>query len=486
MNEKKLPGARILKTTIAVTISLILSRYVFNFVDYNMTVAVILSMRQTTEKTIEYGKNRIFGTLLGGVFGFIALLILKELHISEDSLITLFINVFCMFVLLWITKLMELGDVIASMGCVIFFSITMLHFHEESILPYVFSSVIAAIIGVIIATIINFIDFDQVNKRIRQIALITKKAENKKKEHNIDGISFFMKDNYDFSFLEEFGRVFTVFADNDSGNISFGVINDDHQKQFIKIAGLKTIHSIISRSQAVDNLKQAVKVYEDLQHPTLIQLLDHFEKDEMYIAIFEWVDGECLFDYWNFDVYKKNPLLVSPAQKFKKLSLRKKLEYFQTIFDFLLYVEEKGYIAIDFYDGSLLVDFDKETITICDIDLFKKKPVINDIGEEFWGSTRLKSPEEYQLNEAIDARTNVFTLGALLFHYFGNYSKEELAIMKQNKAFQPCDLSTFFADVKLYQVLLKAVNPCKEDRYSTIKDFYAEMSAYLKKITIDE
>ena len=38
----------------------------------------------------------------------------------------------------------------------------------------------------------------------------------------IDGISFKMKENFDFSFLQEYGKVFKVFDDQDSGNICFG------------------------------------------------------------------------------------------------------------------------------------------------------------------------------------------------------------------------------------------------------------------------
>lgn len=40
---------------------------------------------------------------------------------------------------------------------------------------------------------------------------------------NIDGVSFPMKEAHDFSFLSKYGKVFCVFAQNDSGNISFGI-----------------------------------------------------------------------------------------------------------------------------------------------------------------------------------------------------------------------------------------------------------------------
>lgn len=40
-------------------------------------------------------------------------------------------------------------------------------------------------------------------------------------------------------------------------------------------------------------------------------------------------------------------------------------------------IEAKGYVAVDFYDGSILYDFNSNTTKICDIDLYQKKPFIN-------------------------------------------------------------------------------------------------------------
>ena len=60
------PGARIYKTIIAVTIVLILSKYVFGLSGFYMSVAVVLSMKTDPKKSYEYGKNRVVGPLVGG------------------------------------------------------------------------------------------------------------------------------------------------------------------------------------------------------------------------------------------------------------------------------------------------------------------------------------------------------------------------------------------------------------------------------------
>jgi len=48
---------------------------------------------------------------------------------------------------------------------------------------------------------------------------------------------------------------------------------------------------------------------------------------------------------------------------------------------FLQHVNEKGYVAVDFYDGSIMYDFVEHKTMLCDIDFFRKKPVVNDMAK---------------------------------------------------------------------------------------------------------
>ncbi len=287
---------------------------------------------------------------------------------------------------------------------------------------------------------------------------------------NLDGISFQMKEAHDFSFLSKYGRVFCAFDQNDSGNISFGVSNST-AKYFIKVAGAKTAHACISTEQAVQMLKAAIPLYTDLSHPHLIQLHEYFDYKDLCVAVFKWAEGDCLFDHWNFERYAKHNG-ISPWKRFKELPYEKRLKAIDSIFDFLVFAESKNYVAVDFYDGSIMYDVQREIVTLCDIDLFRKKPVVNDMGESFWGTKRMKAPEEYLLGADIDTVTNVFTLGALLFHFFGSYTGEEIAEMRQKQAFFPCRYETWELDESLYKTVLKAVCSDRSGRYDSIAAFY--------------
>jgi serine/threonine-protein kinase len=261
---------------------------------------------------------------------------------------------------------------------------------------------------------------------------------------NIDGVSFELKENFDFECLSEYDKVFAVFDKQDSGYLCFGIQNNN-KKLFLKMAGAATIRSNVSTDVAIARLKSTVSIYKDLRYPILIEMIEHKEIKKGYLTVFEWFEGECMGKQYNsFD-------------KFLALSLDKKFSIYQEILLFHLHVNKCGYIALDFYDGCIMYDFITEQTRICDVELYSKKPVINTMGR-MWGSSRYMSPEEFQLGAEIDERSNVFLMGATAFQLFGGGNERNLDKWQANE--------------KMYSVALKAVNIEKDDRYQTIDEYF--------------
>lgn len=288
----------------------------------------------------------------------------------------------------------------------------------------------------------------------------------------LDDAAFSLKRPADFSWLSSIGRVFQVFSQNDSGNISFGV-DTGKEKLFIKVAGLETLESVCTPQEAVENLKAAMEVYEDIRHPALIRLRRHYPVGNLYVAEFGWAEGECLHDHWNFDYYEAHPEVVPPARRFKELPVEKRLEACRTLFSFLEETARAGYVAVDLYDASILYDFNRDRTTICDIDLFRKAPLVNTAGEGYYGSERFKAPEEYILGAAVDERTNVFTLGALLFSFFGDFTPAERQRCYEEKRFVPCRQSAWELSSAAYRAACRAVSPSPAERFASIVAFSA-------------
>jgi serine/threonine protein kinase, bacterial len=294
---------------------------------------------------------------------------------------------------------------------------------------------------------------------------------NKVKQENpitieIDKVNFQLQEDHDFFWLKNLGHVFCVFDQQDSGNISFGVENNK-QKFFIKYAGARPMDFSGNPKDAIQRLADAIPVYKKLEHPHLIKLIDHFTVENGYAAVFEWFHGVCLHSHWSFGGRAKYTNPMSPFYRFKNLEIEKRLVSLDTIFSFHAYVESQGFVAVDFYDGSILYDFKNNETKICDIDFYRKSPSINDIGEHFWGAKRSKSPEEFNLGATIDSITNVFNMGAIAFGLIGGETDHSFSKWEANN--------------KLYEVAIKAVHENRDKRYSTIIEFYEEWKIALIK-----
>ncbi|MFC5703332.1 serine/threonine protein kinase [Cohnella faecalis] len=269
-------------------------------------------------------------------------------------------------------------------------------------------------------------------------------------------VTFQLQEHHDFRWLNHLGNAFCVFDQQDSGNISFGMeING--RKRFINYAGASPLAYTGSPDDAVARLLRAIPLYQQLEHPALIKLVDHFAVDKGHAAVFEWFEGECLHSHWSFPPPAKYNHPGSPFYRFKQLPIEKRLDSMDTILSFHEHVEARGYVAVDFYDGSILYDFKNDITRICDIDFYRQAPSINDLGEDFWGAMRSKSPEEFILGAPIDSRTNVFNMGAIAFGLLGG---------EMDRSYSGWD-----AGPLLYEVALRAVSDRRELRYAAVAEF---------------
>jgi serine/threonine-protein kinase len=262
----------------------------------------------------------------------------------------------------------------------------------------------------------------------------------------LDGVEFRLAEPADLSFVQQYGRVFHVFDDHDSGNISFGVDNG-HRKLFIKVAGARTMYANVSPEEAIATQGNSVDVHGEIEHPHIVKLVDVVRHGPYSALVFEWVEGGIL-----------RRVNEEDFARFRELSVDERLAAFDTVIDVLQHVHDCGWVAVDVYDASFIYDFARKHLTLIDLEVFARKPLVNEMGR-MWGSTRFMSPEEFQLGAAIDEITNVYTLGAVAFLFFG----EERVRM----------IDTWDAGEARFAVAQKATNDAREDRYPSIAAFVA-------------
>jgi serine/threonine-protein kinase len=246
-----------------------------------------------------------------------------------------------------------------------------------------------------------------------------------------------------------YGKVFKVFDDQDSGNICFGM-TDGTDKYFVKFAGAPTVRANVSAEEAVERMKNTVQIYRDLAHPVLTRFIDAVEIGSSFTMVFEWTDAECMSRQ-----YPKS------REKFMQMPMDKKLRVFDEVLAFHNHAAKQGYVAIDFYDGCIMFDFDKDKTIICDIELYEKVPAKNNRGR-MYGSSRFMSPEEFKLGETIDEITNVYTMGATAFALFGDEERRDRRIedWKLSKG--------------LYDIAKRAVSNERSNRQQSLAQFISE------------
>lgn len=262
---------------------------------------------------------------------------------------------------------------------------------------------------------------------------------------SVDGVAYRARQEPDLRFLKPYGCVFYVFDGQMSGNLCFGV-EGKYGKLFIKYAGARTLNYTGRIEDAVYSLKAAMPIYA-VAHPALIKLLAHGATNEGYAAVFQWRDAPVL-----------RPVPPDPAiaDRVRALQAYRKLKMLDMVYDLHACLAEEGYIAVDFTDGNVLIDFDRDEAIVCDIDLYRKKPVFNDRGR-MPGSSRFMSPEEYTLGAALDERSTVYAMGALAFEFFGE---------NQNRARE-----NWFGPAALYDAARRATQDSPAARPPSMRAF---------------
>jgi serine/threonine-protein kinase len=209
------------------------------------------------------------------------------------------------------------------------------------------------------------------------------------------------------AFVTRHAEVFAVFdaGTQDSGNVSYGVRALD-ERFFVKTAGsANDPRPFLPHRDRVALLRNAVRLARAVSDPALPALRNVIESAEGPLLVYDWVDGELLGTSAS---RRSDP--ASAFARFLVLAPNERAAALDAVFRLHLTLARQGWIASDFYDGSLIYDFDRCRMHVVDLDSYRDAPFANERGRMF-GSTRFMAPEELVLGATIDERTTVFTMG---------------------------------------------------------------------------
>ena len=209
------------------------------------------------------------------------------------------------------------------------------------------------------------------------------------------------------AFVTRHADVFAVFdwTSQDSGNVSYGV-RVGGERLFVKTAGSpEDTRPFLPHPERVTLLHNAVRLARSVSDPALPDLRNVVESAEGPVLVYEWADGELVGTPAS---RRSDP--TSAFARFLALDPHERASALDVVFRLHVKLAARGWIASDFYDGSLLYDFEHRRMHVVDLDSYRDGPFTNDMGRMF-GSSRFMAPEEYERGARIDERTTVYTMG---------------------------------------------------------------------------
>ncbi|GAA1721425.1 protein kinase [Kribbella yunnanensis] len=239
-------------------------------------------------------------------------------------------------------------------------------------------------------------------------------------------------------YLQTIGEIFAVFDAQDSGNISYGVTVDG-RRYFVKTAGDSAdLEPFLAPPQRQELLRRAAVLAESVEHELLPAYHGLIESPWGPVLVYDWRDGEHL---------------GTQLERFHALSADEISEALDQLYDLHDVLSSAGWVEGDFYDGSLLYDFDTQQLTVMDLDDYRPGAYSNDMGRMF-GSTRFMAPEQLTLGAEIDDHTTAFVMARTALVLLSDGTLDRMAFRGSNAQ---------------YAVLEKAVTT----RFDSYQAFYS-------------
>lgn len=164
----KRPGLRIIKTGVAVficfMIGLIRGK---SSVPFYSAIAAVICMKSSFESSLPIGINRMKGTVTGGIFGWIFLMIARKVNFLNEVTYHLVISLIIIFII-WFMVIIEHNNAVV-IACIVFLSVTINHATDVDPFIFAINRMIDTLIGIVVSLLINRIDVNfLINKFIRK------------------------------------------------------------------------------------------------------------------------------------------------------------------------------------------------------------------------------------------------------------------------------------------------------------------------------
>ncbi|MEG2354138.1 MAG: FUSC family protein [Clostridium sp.] len=147
-------GMRIIKSSIAVFVCLLIGLLRGGGIPFYSAIAAILCMQPQVSNSLKVAKNRIMGTIIGGVFGMVILLVERSFIPNTMPILQYLLISFSIIPLIYITVLIE-KKAVSYITCVVFLSVTVSHGIDINPYAFTLNRILDTLIGIFISLGVN-------------------------------------------------------------------------------------------------------------------------------------------------------------------------------------------------------------------------------------------------------------------------------------------------------------------------------------------
>lgn len=196
-------------------------------------------------------------------------------------------------------------------------------------------------------------------------------------------------------FISKHGTLFARFPNQDSGCMGYG-LDTPSGRFFVK-------HATTPRAHA--SLRRARRLHRLFSHPAVPPLQHHIQTPTGLALFYTWVEGDCLYE-----PAEQRALPHSALSRFRNLPIERRLAVLDTLIDIHVELEDFDYVAVDFYDGCVIYNFDTHQVFLVDLDEYQRGGFAL-LADRLPGSTRFMAPEDWQYGAWIGPPHTVYSLG---------------------------------------------------------------------------
>jgi uncharacterized membrane protein YgaE (UPF0421/DUF939 family) len=149
----KFPGMRVIKTVIAVYMCFLIS-FIRETSPFYSAIASILCMQNSHDNSFKVGKNRMIGTIIGGLYGLLVIVAVDYFDIKLFNFIYYLILSLFLIPIIYTNVYFKTANS-TYISCVVFLSITVSHIGDASPMLFALNRIIDTLIGILISLLVN-------------------------------------------------------------------------------------------------------------------------------------------------------------------------------------------------------------------------------------------------------------------------------------------------------------------------------------------